>query len=201
MDADQVRREWAGRSGEFSPEYYAYRGADRRSEAVAELLDGYVGPDAAILELGCSAGRHLAHLHERGYEDLAGVEVNADALDVLRETYPELDTDGTFHAGAFSEVLVEFPDDYVDAVFSVETLQHVHPDTAWVFEEVARITDSLLVTVETETDPTKERSEVTYVDEQLPLFHRDWAAVFSGLGLELAHTQQADRTTIRAFEG
>lgn len=199
MDADQVRREWAGRSGEFSPEYYAYRGPDRRSEAVAELLQEFLSSRASVLELGCNAGRHLAHLQDCGFETLAGVEVNDDALEVLRETYPDLAAVGTFHHGAFRDVLVEFEDDQYEAVFSIETLQHVHPDTAWVFEEVARITETLLVTVETERAADEEETEVTLVDDDLPLYHRDWAEVFSGYGLEEVHAERADRTTIRAF--
>lgn len=199
MDADQVRREWAGRSGEFSPEYYAYRGPDRRSEAVADLLEEYVSHRASVLELGCNAGRHLAHLRDRGFEDLAGVEVNDDALEVLRETYPDLAAAGTFHRGAFRDVLVEFEDDQFEAVFSIETLQHVHPETAWVFEEVARITEEVLVTVETESSSKEDDANVTYVDDGLPLYHRDWAEVFTAYGLEEVHAERGDRTTIRAF--
>ncbi|WP_435179045.1 methyltransferase domain-containing protein [Halorussus sp. AFM4] len=150
MNSDEVRRRWADRSGAYSPRYYAYYGPDETSDLLAELLDSYVGPDATVLELGCSSGRHLAHLRDRGYEDLHGVEINAEAFDVMADAYPELAATGTFHHAAIEEVVGEFEDGRFDAVFSVETLQHVHPDSAAVFGELARITDDLLVTVENE---------------------------------------------------
>ena len=83
MDAEATLDAWADRTGEYSPEYYAYYGPDDTSERLLATLDEQVGRGASVLELGCSAGRHLAYLHEHGYEALAGVDVNADALDAL----------------------------------------------------------------------------------------------------------------------
>ncbi|NHN58401.1 bifunctional 2-polyprenyl-6-hydroxyphenol methylase/3-demethylubiquinol 3-O-methyltransferase UbiG [Halorussus rarus] len=150
MNSNEVRRQWADRSGAYSPRYYAYYGPDETSELLAELLDAFVGPDAAVLELGCSSGRHLAHLRDRGYDDLHGVEINGEAFEVMADAYPELAADGTFHHAAIEDVVEEFDDRRFDAVFSVETLQHVHPDSEAVFDELARVTDDLLVTVENE---------------------------------------------------
>jgi len=150
MNADEVRRGWATRSREFSPAYYAYYGPNEASEQVRLTLDRLVGPDAAVLELGCSAGRHLAHLHDHGYTNLSGVDINDDAIDVLTESYPALAADGTFYHDAIERVVDRFDDGGFDAVFTVETLQHVHRDDAWVFEAIARLTDDVLVTVEAE---------------------------------------------------
>ncbi len=48
------------------------------------------------------------------------------------------------------------------------------------FEELARIVDDLLITVENEGgDP----GEVNYVDDNVPLYYRDWNAVFTDCGL------------------
>ncbi|WP_135851317.1 class I SAM-dependent methyltransferase [Halorussus salinus] len=150
MNSDEVRKRWAERSGEYSPSYYAYYGPNETSEMILDLLDSFVGSDAAVLELGCSSGRHLAHLREHGFEDLHGVEINDEAFDVMADAYPDLAETGTFHHGAIEEVAPEFPDRRFDAVFSVETLQHIHPDDEAVFGELARITDDALVTVENE---------------------------------------------------
>lgn len=150
MNAEDVRRRWANRSGEFSPDYYAHRGPDDTSEAIRVLLDRSVDRDASVLELGCSSGRHLAHLHAAGFRDLTGIEVNDDAIDVMTEMYPDVAAAGTFHIDAMENVLEGFEDDAFAAVYSVETLQHVHPDSDWVFAELARITDTLLITVENE---------------------------------------------------
>lgn len=210
MDSNEVRREWAERTGEYSPEYYAYYGPDETSETIRRLLDRFVGRDASVLELGCSSGRHLSHLHDNGYENLAGIEVNGDAFDVMEAHYPDLASDGTFYCDAIEAVVDDFEDGQFDAVYSVETLQHLHPDVEWVFEELVRITGELLVTVENEgaansedgdgaNDGDESGNEVNYVDEDIPLYYRDWNRIFTDVGLDEVDRSSTDRDTIRAF--
>lgn len=217
MNSTDVRRQWADRAGEFSPEYYAYYGPNETSEAVRELCLDHVGRDATVLEVGCSSGRHLAHLLEDGFGDLSGIELNDHAFEVMAETYPELATAGSFHAAAIEDVVETFEDDQFDAVYSVQTLQHVHPDAAWVFDELARITDDLLVTVESETpndgyqcqsEATGENEhgrtdstshDVSYVNDDFPLYYRDWQAIFGSRGFTEVESQPTRRATLRAF--
>ncbi|MEF8778618.1 MAG: class I SAM-dependent methyltransferase, partial [Natronomonas sp.] len=156
MDPEDNRRGWAERSGEFSPEYYAEIGANEISETLAEVFEHYVHEDAEILELGCSSGRHLEHLRKQGYTNLTGIDINDESFDVMAEYFPTLAEMGTFHTGAIEDILPEMADDTFDVVYSVETLQHVHPDNEWVFEEVVRITSDLLITAENEgNSPTR----------------------------------------------
>lgn len=203
MDPDDVRRDWAERTGEFSPEYYAHRGADWMTETISELCDHYVGHEARILEIGCSSGRHLAALHEAGFEDLSGIELNDEALDVMAERYPGLADAGSFYIDDVGAVLPEFEDDAFDAVFTVETLQHIHPDDAeHVFDEITRVTRDLLVTVENETarasgDATD--PETSYVRGEFPLYHRDWKQVFGRRGFAQILTESGKRDRLRAF--
>lgn len=194
MDAEDVRTEWTERTGEYSPDYYAYYGADEVSEAICSRIERAVGPDASVLELGCSSGRHLAHLHDAGFRELWGIEINEEAGDVMEDTYPDLAADGTFYFEAIEDVVVEFGDDRFDAVYSVETLQHIHPDDEWVFEEVARIAGDLVITAEIESE-----EDVTYVKESFPLYYRDWRETFTGLGLEEVAAAEVARDTVRAF--
>lgn len=198
MDADAVKRAWDGRTGEYSPDYYAHYGPNATSERLREQLDAIVGRDASVLEIGCSAGRHLAHLYENGYRDLWGVDINRDAATVMRQAYPALAAAGTFAFDAIEDVVTEFDDRQFDAVYSVETLQHIHHDHEWVFEEIARITDDLLVTVEMEPDDG-EAPGVDYVKGEFPLYRRDWHAVFTSLGFEPVSSLAAERGTLRAF--
>jgi SAM-dependent methyltransferase len=214
--ADDVRREWADRSGEYSPAYYAYRGPDETSEVVREVLAEHCSTDASVMELGCGPGRHLAHLHDAGFSDLSGLDVNSEAFDVLAEEYPDLDAAGEFTCDTIESAVPEFDDDQFDAVYSVETLQHVHPDEAWVFADVARVAGDLLVTVENEGDddsagdasPVDDDSvaddpatdpEVNYVREEIPLYYRDWATVFGDLGCEQVRVESRGRDTMRVF--
>jgi SAM-dependent methyltransferase len=204
VDPNDVREDWAERSGEFSPEYYAHKGPNQASESIRELLLHFLGDDARVLEIGCSSGRHLAHLHDGGFRELHGIELNADALDVMAEEYPRLAEDGTFHVGDAGELLPEYDDGFFDAVYTVETLQHIHPDEAdHVFDEVARVTDDLLITVENESARgagAREDAEVSYVNDEFPLYHRDWKAIFTGRGFaQLLSESSMRRDRLRAF--
>lgn len=202
VNSDEVRRHWAERSGEFSPEYYAHHGPDDASETVRDLLDRFSDPDAAILEVGCGSGRHLSHLYDHGFGNLTGIEINESAFDVLAETYPPLAASGTFYLDAIEDVVGEFEDGQFDAVYSVETLQHLHPDAEWVFAELARITDDLLVTVENEGEDDQRRStgpDVNYVNDAFPLYYRDWEGIFADLGFVEVETGSVKRNTVRAF--
>ncbi len=204
VNSNEVRRQWAERTGEYSPEYYAYYGPDERSESVRDLLERFVDPEASVLELGCSSGRHLAHLYDHGFENLTGIDVNDDAFDVMEETYPDLAAAGTFYNDTIEGVVGDFDDDRFDVVYSVETLQHLHPDVEWVLEDISRITDDLLITVENEGDDETAHSEsadpdVSYVNDDFPLYHRDWNRVFTELGLLEVDVEVGDRDTVRAF--
>lgn len=202
MDPDTVRDTWVNRAGEYSPAYYAHYGPDKTSALIREILSEYLHRDAAVLELGCGSGRHLHHLANGGFENLTGVDINADAFDTMRETYPALATDETFHCSPIEDIIEDFDDGQFDAVYSVETLQHLHPDVEWVFEEVARITDNILVTAEIE-EPIHESSpsdtDVNYVDDDTPLYYRDWSRIFTSLDLVEVDVVRGDRDTTRTF--
>ncbi|GGN10402.1 class I SAM-dependent methyltransferase [Halarchaeum nitratireducens] len=201
-DPADVRADWAEREGEFSPTYYAHLGPNEVSETIRDALDHYVSTDAAILEVGCSSGRHLEHLRRGGYENLTGIDLNDEAFDVMAEEFPALAETGSFRTGAIEDVVPEFDDDAFDVVYSVETLQHVHPDDAWVFEDLARVTSDLLVTAENEGNgPQRGRDgrEVSYVNDDFPLYHRDWKAIFGDLGLAQLLCEPTKRDTIRVF--
>lgn len=202
MDPDQVREDWAERSGAYSPAYYARLGPNEVSETLVSVLDHYVDDDAAILELGCGSGRHLARLLDAGFENLSGIDVNDESFDVMGEHFPAIAEAGTFHTGAIEDRLPGFSDDAFDVVYSVETLQHVHPDESWVFEELARVTAELLVTAENEGNSPERGgpdAPVSYVDGDFPLYHRDWEQVLSAVGFVQLIREPTNRDTIRVF--
>lgn len=202
MNPTDVRREWAQRSGEFSPAYYAYYGPNETSDGIRRILERFLDRDAPVLELGCSSGRHLSHLFDHGFETLAGVDVNDDAFDVLADTYPDLAASGEFYHGAIEDVIGEFDDDQFQAVYSMETLQHVHPDAEWIFDELSRITADLLVTAENEGGSDRARStdpDVSYINDDFPLYYRDWNAIFTDRGFVEVDATPEGRDTVRTF--
>lgn len=194
MNAEEVRAAWADRAAEFSPRYYAYYGPDGISERLVALLESRIGAEVSILELGCGSGRHLAALHEAGYEDLHGLDLNDEAFAVMRAEYPDLWADGTFRAAAIEAVVDRLPDDVFDVVYTVETLQHLHPDTAWVFDELDRVTGELLIVVESEAG-----DGVAYQDDDIPLYYRDWGAIFADRGLTKVVAEPLEGDSLRAF--
>ncbi|TYL38272.1 class I SAM-dependent methyltransferase [Natronococcus pandeyae] len=224
MDGNEVHDRWATRTGAYSPAYYAYYGPNETSELIRETLDRVVSPDADVLELGCSSGRHLAHLQEHGYENLYGVDINDEAFDVMERTYPDLAEAGTFYRAPLEDVVRDVTDDRFDVVYSVETLQHLHPDAEWVFDELIRLTETLLVTAETDAGseggsaspaetsvddgdssadlhhPGSTIRETRYVDG-VPLYVRDWGRIFAERGwIELeCDATSLEYHTVRAF--
>ncbi|RBI62143.1 class I SAM-dependent methyltransferase [halophilic archaeon] len=202
MEPDDDYHGWAERSGKFSPAYYAQIGPNEVSETLATVVEYYAREDAAILEVGCGSGRHLAHLRKNGFENLTGVDINDESFDVMAEQYPKLAATGTFHTGAIEDVVPEFPDDAFDVVYSVETLQHIRPENEWVFEELTRVTSDLLITAENEgNSPQRGRAdeEVSYVNDDFPLYYRNWKRVFSDLGLAQLVSEPGKRDTVRVF--
>jgi SAM-dependent methyltransferase len=214
VDPDTVRREWADRTGTFSPEFYAHLGPNATSELLRDVLCETVSRSAKVLELGCSSGRHLAYLHDDGFVDLHGIEVNADAFEVMAAEFPDLHAAGTFYHDTIESVVPDFEDSAFDAVYSVETLQHVHPDAEWVFDEVARVTADTLVTTENEdgapgaepdeggpagTEATDAGAQVNYVEDEIPLYYRDWDEVFGERGLTEVRVEEGTRYRTRVF--
>lgn len=203
MDAATNHQAWAERSGEFSPTYYAHLGPNKVSRSLVTVLDSYVDrEEVSILEIGCSSGRHLAHLLDNGFENLNGIDINNESFEVMADYFPALTETGSFRTGAIEHVVPEYADDAFDVVYSVETLQHVHADDKWVFEELARITNRLLVTVENEGDnPNGDRTDehVRLVNDEFPIYYRNWKRIFTDLGLIPLLDSPSKLDTIRAF--
>jgi SAM-dependent methyltransferase len=154
-------------------EYLAHEG---RSVFLLRFLSPYLGPDASVLEIGCNVGRNLAHLYDAGYHRLTGIEINGQALDVLRSTYPELGATATLVNAPVEEAIREIPDGAVDITFTMAVLEHLHPDSEWVFDEMVRATASTIVTIEDEHGVSRHHTP------------RDYRAVFEARGLrQVAH--------------
>jgi SAM-dependent methyltransferase len=200
MNSAEVNQRWAERSGDYSPDFYAELGPDEGSESIRVVLDEHVESDAAILELGCSVGRHLSHLHDEGYTNLHGIEINQSALATMERTYPGLAADGTFYLDAMETILPQFEDGQFDVVYSYETLELLHPDIEWIFAELVRITNGLLITVENEGEDEYATVEFAVEDlDNFPIYYRKYNRIFTDLGLEEIFSMEQDMDTLRVF--
>ena len=118
-----------------------YIGQLQRSEMLVKLIAD-VPKGARILEVGCNVGRNLAFLHDSGWTQVAGVEISPHAVDLLRATYPQL-ADRPIYLGPAEDVLPSLDGPY-DLVFTMAVLEHIHPDSTAVFDQIGRLATSLL---------------------------------------------------------
>ena len=169
MSREQCQRFWASRAdGSNAPVTYA-----TKDTGVVDFLNEFwgpeVGPGDSVLEIGCNAGTNLNRLHELGFEQLAGIDINRHALDELRRAYPELAGKANLVQGSIESTLGELPDAAIDVVFSMAVLIHLHPTSVGVFEHMARVARFICV-VELES------ASNSYV------FPRNYRRVFERLG-------------------
>lgn len=134
-----------------------------RSAALIEIVSAWP-KEARILEVGCNAGRNLAALFDAGWMNVAGVEINEHAVRTMRETFPQL-ADVEVGIGPAEELLPAFDDGAFDLVFTMAVLQHIHPESIDVFDNIARIAKSLVAIEMTDT-----RTERTFPHDVVKLF-------------------------------
>jgi SAM-dependent methyltransferase len=113
-----------------------------RSKALLEMISD-LPADSRILEVGCNVGRNLAYLHDHGYRNVEGIEINPHAVAMLRESFPQL-ADNAIHLGPAGEHLPGFADDSYDLVFTMAVIEHIHPDEAFIFDDFVRVSPRVL---------------------------------------------------------
>lgn len=156
------------------PEDYLQGAA--RSEWLAGIVKRHLKEQGSILEIGCNVGRNLAHLYRAGFRRLAAIEINEDALRLLRQTFPEVAAVARFERGAVEEKIKVFPDNEFDLVFTMAVLEHIHKDSEWIFGEMVRVTKDLLITVEDEREVSERH------------FPRRYDRIFKELGMTQVET-------------
>lgn len=179
LSAAGCERYWASRSDEDeqnSPTSYAAKSLD-----IVRFIDAFWSPEVSmtdsVLELGSSSGANLEGLRRHGYTKLAGVEINADAIDLMRDAFPELADLAAVKLGSLGDVLPQTPSQSCDVILTVATLIHVHPTTNAVLGEMMRIARRYICVIETEW------VTMSYV------FARDYRRVFERLGAEHVRSQ------------
>lgn len=172
-----------------------YMSGEERSRLLAELACKYCRHDARILEIGCNVGRNLNYLFLTGFKSLEGVEINADAVRLLKKTYPDMAQYATIHNSPVENVIEYFESDVFDLVFTMAVLEHIHPDSEWIFPEMARITKSTLITIEDENDVS------------WGIFPRNYRKIFETLEMKQAESFRLNEIselgasyTLRVFE-
>ena len=136
---------------------------------------GLVHP--SILDLGSADGELLAQLSDAGFTQLSGVEINAAAVMQMQQRHPQLFAQSRIYNLPVEDVLGLFGDAEFDILLSANMLGHLHPDSDWVFAELARVTGSGLLTIEDESSSSSWR------------YARNYRQVFEGCGMQQIHEQ------------
>jgi trans-aconitate methyltransferase len=166
---DGINQPWRYR--DVSPE---------RSIYLVDLFKRMGIPEKAhVLELGCNCGRNLAHLWESGYRNLSGLEINPDAVKLLRETYPQL-SDCPVLVSSLEDEVKMLPTRGYDVTYTMAVFCYIPRESDWVFPHVAR-TSEMIITVEDER-----------LEEAIH-FPRNYLRVFSNLGMEQVKAESCKR--------
>ena len=120
-----------------------------RSIKLVELFNKYALTDDKILELGCNVGRNLHYLYEAGYHNLMGIDINRQAIELGLQYYAEFSTDN-FECGEIGAELKKMPPNSYDIIYTMATLEHIHPQEQHVFTNMARVARKFIITAEDE---------------------------------------------------
>lgn len=125
-----------------------YLTGEERSEFLLGLIKKYAKPNSRILEIGCNVGRNLNYLYTHGFKDLTGVEINKEAVDLLKSHYK-------LPIKVYNEAI----EDRIkklrkyDIIFSMAVFEHIHTDSDWIFPEIQKRA-KILITIEDENSKT-----------------------------------------------
>lgn len=165
-----------------------------RSELLLEYIQKYSENRHRILELGCNVGRNLNHLMKNHYRNLTGIEISEEAVNSLKKNFPTLYENATIIHSPIENIIKEIPNNQYHVVFTMAVLEHIHPESEWIFKEMARVTKSYLITIEAETA------------KNWRLFPRNYKVIFENLGMKQIEANTGEKElglgayTIRVFK-
>ncbi|WP_415281435.1 class I SAM-dependent methyltransferase [Candidatus Nitrososphaera sp. FF02] len=169
---DELQKHWRN-----SDDPSGYFQGGRRGEYLASLAKQYAKPDASILELGCNVGSNLYHLWKAGYRNLSGVEINPQALKLMKQNFPDMQV--VIYEGSIEDRIKELAE--YDLVFTIAVLEHIHRDSEWAFPEIAKRA-RMLITIEGEKGIASELH-----------IARNYKSIFEGLGLQQVYEKNLGR--------
>jgi len=134
-----------------------YLKGEQRSSYLVELINQYVRQDSKILEIGCNVGRNLNFLFESGFVNLSGIELNEEAVGLMKTAYPDMFKESLIIPLPVEKVIKDIPDNSYELVYTMAVLEHLHYDNDFVLGEIARISKKFIITVEDEKTEWSER--------------------------------------------
>lgn len=154
VERERIHEYWKNPMATNKPTNYL--DGREKSRFLLELCKRYLHArdTPSILEIGCNVGRNLNELFVGGFEKLNGIEINADAIQLMRKTYPKMSKTARIETGPVEDIIQKQKPGSFDLVFTMAVLEHIHPDSEFVFGEMARTTKRFIITIEDESSKT-----------------------------------------------
>jgi SAM-dependent methyltransferase len=161
---EECLNHWANPKDHNQPENYNKSYTSQRSKYLYGLLKKYKIPTTSrILEIGCNCCRNLNYIYSKGYNKLTGIEINKKAVELQKELFPKLKAN--IINSSIEDYILYLNDNKFDVVFTMAVIQHIHLDSNWIFEHIARINKKWLIIIELD-------------------LYRDYKNIFTNLGYE-----------------
>ncbi|MFW9868428.1 MAG: pseudaminic acid biosynthesis-associated methylase [Candidatus Thorarchaeota archaeon] len=124
--------EYTSRNTGDCDEFYKKQWGITRTELNNKFLSK-LSKNASILEVGCNRANQLMILHEQGFENLWGIDINKKALQIAKENRH-------FNIIEGSGFDIPFKDRYFDLVFTSGVLIHIAPENLpKIIDEIYRV--------------------------------------------------------------
>ena len=188
---EELHRYWSSPPSKGNqPQAYA-KPADR-SDYLLDVLKRAGVSDGSVLEVGCNVGRNLNALQASGYGPLTAIEINSNALEEMKKTFPNPYNSARLFNSTIEDTIPTLRDKEFDVTFSMAVLLHIHPDSEWILEHMVRVTRSILVVIESEDQ------------SNYKIFPRDYSSIFKSLGVTELFSEPSPGTltgyTTRVFQ-
>jgi len=118
-----------------------------RSQTIINMLCPLITKEYSILEIGCNIGRNLNHLWQAGYKNIRGMEISEHAVKRLRVEYPCLAMI-LVDIGPAELSIQKYDSGSVDVIFTMSVLEQLHPDSGFLFKEIARVAGKYVLAIE-----------------------------------------------------
>jgi SAM-dependent methyltransferase len=142
------RKYWETRNigDDHGPEKYTNE--DNSTYIMFEDLLKVLNENASFLEIGCNAGRNLNYLLNKGFTDLAGIEINETSIHkTLKEHFPKLYEVGQFYVGNAADEIRKIQDERYEVVFSIAVLEHIPPRDIRLFSDMVRVSKKYIAII------------------------------------------------------
>jgi SAM-dependent methyltransferase len=143
---EEIHNFWRNPNDKNLPETYV---EGERSKFLLELISNInINKESSILELGCNVGRNLNILYINGYTNLSGIEININAKPIMKTEFPFIYNNATLYWNSIENIIKSISQS--DIIFTMAVLEHIHPDSEWIFKEMFRKTNKYIITIEDE---------------------------------------------------